>query len=64
MGKKIEIVFDENGDPTVDGKGFTGPECDKFLNEITSALGSQVSAQKKPEYVARCSVKGRQAQRN
>jgi len=52
MGRNKEIIIDldENGDCTVSGENFIGPECDKFIKEINNCLGTETSAQKKREY--------------
>lgn len=51
--KKIVIEFDEEGNPTLDGEGFVGPECSKFLSEIQQALGAVTTRKQKPEYAQR-----------
>ena len=53
MAKSIVIEFDENGDCSIEGEGFAGPECDKALSEIETALGQTTSRTKKPEYAQR-----------
>ena len=53
MAKSIVIEFDENGDCSVEGEGFAGPECDKALSEIETALGQTINRTKKPEYTQR-----------
>jgi len=50
MAKSIVIEFDEDGDCSIDGQGFVGPECDKALSEIETALGQTTDRAKKPEY--------------
>ena|GEM_PF-1963786 len=53
MAKSIVIEFDENGDCSIEDKGFVGPECDKALREIETALGQTTGRTKKPEYTQR-----------
>jgi hypothetical protein len=47
-----EIVIDisENGDVTIEGKGFSGPECEKFIAEVGAVYGETTRSIKKPEY--------------
>lgn len=56
QSKQIVVEVDESGNCSIDGQGFTGTECDKFLSEIENALGVSTKREKKPEY--------RQVQRN
>lgn len=56
MAKSIVIEFDENGDCSIEGRGFVGPECDKALREIETVLGRTTQRAKKPEYSQRQSV--------
>ncbi len=53
MAKSIVIEFDDNGDCSIEGQGFAGPECDKALSEIEGALGQTTKRTKKPEYTRR-----------
>ena len=53
MAKSIVIEFDDNGDCSIEGEGFVGPECDKALREIETVLGQTTQRTKKPEYVQR-----------
>lgn len=48
--KTIEIIIDEHGNPTIEGKGFTGPECEAFTESLENALGDVTKRVKKPEY--------------
>ena len=52
----MEISFDDNGDPSFDGKGFTkadGSICKKISDWLASALGGKgVQTKLKPEYQA------------
>jgi len=47
--KKIIVEIDENGNCSLDGKGFSGPECGKFLNEVEKAIGKTISTTDKAE---------------
>ncbi|MCP4593982.1 MAG: DUF2997 domain-containing protein [bacterium] len=49
MAKSVVIEFNENGDCSIEGEGSGGPECDKALREIETALGQTTSRTKKPE---------------
>ena len=53
MAKTIVIEFDENGDCSIEGQGFVGPECDRALSEIETALGQTTNRTKKPEFAQR-----------
>lgn len=48
--KEIIIDIDPQGNVTVEGKGFKGPECEQFTKDIESALGEVESKTLKPEY--------------
>lgn len=48
--KKITIMVDEDGNAQLEGHGFIGPECSRAMQEISQALGQEVSMQYKPEY--------------
>lgn len=59
MSKEIIIEVDENGNCSVEGRGFVGSECDKFLSEINNSLGKTTSSRKKKEYHQRNMNKNR-----
>jgi hypothetical protein len=48
--KHIEVVIDDQGNASVEGHGFSGPECERNMQEIETALGVTRSQQFKPEY--------------
>lgn len=52
MIKTIEIQIDKDGKITIEGKGFTGRECDKKMEEFEKQLGSVKARTNKPEYSA------------
>ena len=52
--KKIVIDIDPDGNCSIDGEGFIGPECGHFIGEIEEALGTRTSQTDKPEYSQRC----------
>jgi len=54
--KKVIINIDESGNASIEGHGFEGVECEKLIKEINSALGVEVSTQKKREYNQTVSV--------
>jgi len=45
--KKIIVEIDEDGNCSLDGQGFVGPECSKFLGEVEEALGETTSREDK-----------------
>lgn len=61
--KQIVIDIDPNGNCSIDGEGFVGPECSHFIGEIEEALGKRVSQKDKPEYHQRCTVRNRNLQK-
>ncbi|MEK0337401.1 MAG: DUF2997 domain-containing protein [Nitrosopumilus sp.] len=60
--KQIIINIDLNGDCSIEGEGFVGPECAHFLNEIKETLGTQTSQRDKPEYRQKRSINNRNRQ--
>lgn len=48
--KEVIVEIDENGNPTVEAKGFSGPDCKLFTDAIEKALGKVESVELKPEY--------------
>jgi len=60
--KEIVIEIDENGNCSVDGKGFVGPECGKFVGEIEQSIGSKTKETNKPEFKIRKKTKSKQRQ--
>jgi len=48
--KQIVIKIDENGDCSINGQGFQGPECEKFIKEIEQDLGQKIESKHKKEY--------------
>ena len=63
MAKSIVIEFDDNGDCSIEGEGFVGPECDRALREIERALGQTTSRTMKPEYAQQQRVVTRRTSR-
>lgn len=61
--KKIIVEIDEEGNASIDGQGFQGPECGHFIGEVESALGQKVSQKDKPEYRQRRTTNNRNLQR-
>ena len=51
--KKITIIIDKNGDCSIDGEGFVGPECATFIGEIEKSLGTTTSTKNKREFKQR-----------
>lgn len=62
--KKIVVEIDQDGNCSVDGEGFIGPECSHFIGEIEEALGERTSQRDKPEYRQRRTTSGRNTQRS
>jgi hypothetical protein len=48
--KQIVIDIDIEGNCSIDGEGFVGPECVHFMSEIQEVLGTEISQKDKPEY--------------
>lgn len=48
--EEIIIDIEPNGDVHIEGKNFTGPECEKVTAAIEEALGSVTSKRHKPEF--------------
>ena len=63
MAKEIIIHIDDMGNCSVEGKGFKGPECDKFLQEMCDALGDTKSAVETHEHRQRDRRRGVNQQR-
>ena len=61
--KEVIIDIDPDGNCSIEGKGFVGPECGKFLAEIEEVLGTDVSHTNKPEYRQRNVTRERNTER-
>lgn len=48
--KTIVVDISKNGDVSVEGQNFSGPECHNFLKEISDAVGTTTSSTRKKEY--------------
>lgn len=48
--KQIIIDIDEQGNVSVEGKGFKGPECRQMTAAIEESLGTVENVTLKPEY--------------
>ncbi len=48
--KEVIIVIDQDGNCSIDGKGFIGTECEKCLGEIENSIGIRSKVQYKTEY--------------
>jgi len=52
--KQIKITVNEDGSVEMEGQGFVGPQCEKFMKVYEEALGGAVKdRKKKPEYFRR-----------
>ncbi len=60
--KQIIIDIDPEGNCSIDGEGFIGPECGHFVSEIEEALGTRISQKDKPEYRQRRTTSTRNRQ--
>ncbi|KKN91245.1 hypothetical protein LCGC14_0221130 [marine sediment metagenome] len=60
--KKVIIDIDPDGNCSIGGEGFVGPECGHFLSEIEESLGTQISQKDKPEYRQRHTTSNRNRQ--
>jgi hypothetical protein len=47
---QIIMEFDDNGNVTIEGKGFTGKTCDKEMGDFEKSLGTVKNRKNKPEY--------------
>lgn len=62
--KKIVIEIDNEGNCSIDGQGFQGPECANFTNEVEESLGTKISHTNKPEYRQRRTTSNKNLQRS
>lgn len=60
--KKIVIDIDSDGNCSIEGEGFVGPECGHFMEEIEEALGTVTTQKNKPEYSQRQTNRNRNRQ--
>ncbi len=62
--KQIIIDISENGECSINGENFIGPECCKFIEEIQCSIGSIKSSKNKPEYNSLNKIKHQNRIRN
>ena len=62
--KEIIIDIDENGDCSMEGKDFVGPECMSFIGEIQECIGDTRGKTTKPEFRQRQQSRGRDQEIN
>lgn len=62
--KEIIINIDENGDCSMEGKEFVGPECLSFIGEIQECIGDTHRKTTKPEFRQREQARGRDRETN
>ncbi len=55
--KEIEILILPDGSVKMEGKGFSGPECQEAMKALKEALGTVVSEENKPEFYQRLEVR-------
>lgn len=60
--KQVIIEVDKDGNCSINGEGFVGPECAHFIKEIEQSLGEKISQIDKPEYVQRRTIQQRHKQ--
>lgn len=63
LPKEILVEIDADGNCSINGKGFVGTECEKFIQEIEQTLGKTISQTNKPEYRQRNINRARNVQR-
>jgi len=57
MKKIVEIDVDENGNVSLEGKGFEGIQCESFISKIINLLGFVTNIKKKIQSQRSKSVK-------
>ncbi|KKL25555.1 hypothetical protein LCGC14_2404100 [marine sediment metagenome] len=62
--KEIIIDINEDGDCSIEGKGFVGPECATFIGEIQECIGDTLTKTTKPEFRQREQSRGRDREIN
>lgn len=62
--KEIIVEIDADGNCSVEGKGFKGPECEKFMQEVCDALGKTTSQRDTHEHSQRDRSRVNNQQRN
>ncbi len=62
--KQIIIDIDPEGNCSIEGEGFVGPECANFITEIEESLGQRTLQRDKPEYRQRQVSRNRNTQRS
>jgi len=49
MGRRIEVLIDEEGNCEIEAFGYTGGECTEATKELEESLGSRVNRRMKRE---------------
>ena len=62
--KEIIIDIDKDGNCSVDGKNFIGPECQTFIGEIQECIGDTLAKTTKPEFHQREQTREQDRERN
>lgn len=62
--KEIVIDIDAEGNCSMEGKDFVGPECMSFINEIQECIGDTHAKDTKPEFRQRQQSRGRDREIN
>lgn len=58
--KRIIIAIDDDGRPTIETSGFSGPACEKETEALEAAYGGRGKRTRKPEYFHRAGATERQ----
>jgi len=56
-GKKIDVIFNEDGTVDFDQIGYKGKQCSGDIDDLVKALGSPVKTKRKVEYNDKQKVK-------
>jgi hypothetical protein len=51
--KQITVTIDTDGSCQIDGSNFVGTECERFIKEVETTLGTREQARYKPEFRTR-----------
>lgn len=50
LNKEIIVEIDENGNCSIEGKNFAGPECERHIRELQQKLGQLQTSSRTHEY--------------
>lgn len=63
MSKEIVITIHDDGSITIEGKNFSGAECEKATAAFERELGEVKKKTRKPEYFAKAAHSASQSSR-